>query len=336
MGTMAKVGCAILLVSALQSISHATDVLFSANLETSPDCSSFGAPGCPGFAVEVPPVQIEAGQDITYCYSFFLPNSAETNVGRFSATFDPMIRDVIVYAEVDGLVATYSKPWPRSFGACGDLYGPNEGGGGGIPVRIYQAHESPDQLRMPSDDGSGHPVALTFPASVTAVTATVQMRFVNPGPVVKLAMPLRFAVNSWEAGASFTHTATYAALGFSLQVAPNSTGNFSRSCSVPPGAKFWWFSTHTHEHSTNTTVSDGSKVIVSSNDWLDPAVATFSAPDFYEFSGSNPLTYSCSFSNDLGTPLNYGPSYSSMEHCDAVAYYFPATSFGLCFDDALN
>jgi hypothetical protein len=149
------------------------------------------------------------------------------------------------------------------------------------------------------------------------------------------APPMRLAANGWGDGVAYTKGATFTAMAMSLDVAPDSSGSVTRQCPMSDAAKFWRFSTHTHSRATNATVSNGANVIVSTSDWRTPAVATFYAPDFYQFGPSDQLSYSCSYANNQNLPLVYGTDYATQEHCDAIGYFFPAgASPAQCWDDS--
>ena len=108
------------------------------------------------------------------------------------------------------------------------------------------------------------------------------------------------------------------------------------NCAVPAGARFWWFSTHTHKQATNAAVRNGESVIVSTTDWESPSIATFAAPAFYQFGGAERLTYECTYDNtgsNSNRTITSGDSYATDENCVAIAYFFPAERPLFCFNN---
>jgi len=98
----ASSGLAVLgLVLLTSRLAQATsEFVFAANFETAPDCSSVGLSGCPGFAIETPAAQIDAGTNIGYCYAFRTPNQIAA-IGRFSSVMSPLVRQVIYWQTTD-------------------------------------------------------------------------------------------------------------------------------------------------------------------------------------------------------------------------------------------
>jgi hypothetical protein len=182
MKLMARVWGALFVVTlccAPDRAAAVVDEVFQANFESPPDCLPVGATGCPGFTIQTPAIQIAGGQAIAYCYYFRTPNTGTIGIGRFSSRFDAVAAHVIVYATFDNsstLPADRQTPGTVSSSGCGFAATANNT----FARRIYSAHEPVEDLRMPSDDGAGKPVAIELPANSAGF---IEMYFVNAGRI---------------------------------------------------------------------------------------------------------------------------------------------------------
>jgi len=295
----------------------ASDLVFVANFEPPPDCAMPGTASCPGFTLQTPDVQIDAGQSIAYCYYFHMPTTGTLGVGRFSSVFGADVQHIIVYVTT----SDHLPPGTLSSSDCGLA-----AAGASNPRRVYQAHHTRESLRMPSDDGSGMPVAVELAANQPAFA---EMYFAN-ADVVPVTTSVTFSANGLAGAQSYTKTATYMLYNGNINVPSNSSGTATDSCAVPGGVKFWWFSTHTHRFATEAKLSNGATALVDTTNFEDPAIATYSAAPFYVFGSGDQLTYSCSYLNNTASTLTAGDSYDVDENCVGIGYFFPATGPLLC------
>ena len=298
------------------------DIVSRANFEAAPDCTSIGLPDCPGFTVVTPNVQIDPGQSIAYCYYFDTPNLATIGIGRFSVLFGPAVAQVIAYTTYDTNHQPADRQPPGTMSSVNCGWDPHS-------FRYFQAHAANEALRMPTDDGAGNPLAVELLAGQPAF---IEIYFVNPD-VTPVDSSVTLFANGWSA-AAYTRTATYMTYNTQIAIPPMSSGTpETDSCPVPAAATFWWFSSHTHKHAIDATLSNGAATLLSSSDWQSPAIATYAAPTFYTFGATDKLTYSCTYDNPTPSLIVSGEDFDANENCVGIGYFFPATAPQYCVNN---
>jgi hypothetical protein len=301
---------------------------FKDGFENAPGCaSSPGAPSCLTVTIAVPATQIAPGEEADYCYYFRMPNAYAAGVSKFASTLDPVVFHASLHTThgIGGQPVELHPPGTMQAGICG--WG--SGGNASAVRRLYWAREPSTSVTMPTDDGSGTPVAV---GATAAQPAALEMHFLNStdqpiNGAVALTITL---LPPWI---DFTNTATYITYNSNISVPPNGTAPATDTCAVPASTKFWWFSTHTHSFAILAELKNGSSPIVVTPNWAAPAVATFAAPTFYQFAPTEKLTYSCTYQNNEGFAVNAGDSYHNNENCVAITYFFPATRSMICFNN---
>jgi hypothetical protein len=217
--------------------------------------------------------------------------------------------------------------------------------GSNPPIWEYSSQQLTQTELLPSDDGSGKPLAQPIAANTEAA---IQMHYIN---VTDSNLVAHVELEAYALPASVTsYTPTYAYVTYNADlaipagaVAPTTPGSvWTASCPVPSGVKFWVMSTHSHKQSINTQVNDGSSMIFSSTNWSDPGYMMWQSTPFYTFANSE-LTWTCQYNNNApgpyepngpsnaNTTIYSGPSAATNEMCMAAGFYFPATgpTFGL-------
>ena len=305
----------------------ATELVYAGNFESPPNCSMPGSAGCPGFIIETPPVQVDPGQAVAYCYYFDAPTAATLGIGRFSADFAYPTAHIIVYntySNSGGAPTDREPPGTLSSSNCGFTASTNNT----YARRVFSAHSPSETLSMPADDGGGQPLAVELTAGQPMF---IEMYFVNPD-VSPVSASVRLRANGLATGVAYTRTATYMSYNASISIPPLSTGSATASCAVPASVKFWWFSTHTHKYATSATLSNstGPTTIVSSANFAMPAIAQFPAPAFYQFGATDKLTYSCDYMNTTFNTITAGDDYQTNENCVGIGYFFPAVQPQIC------
>jgi hypothetical protein len=289
--------------------------------------NGFEPPPPPTFVVSTPTATIAPGEEVSYCFFFRTPNAATVGIRRLESTLSPAATSLFVYATYSsGGVPTELQP-PGTFTTadCGAGAG---GGSGTLSKRIYQTQRSFDALQMPANDGTGVPLAIELLASQPLY---IELHFLNAtaSPITGSADLSAFAL----ATGVYTRTAAYMTYNGNISVPAMSIATVSANCAVPPSTRFWWFSTQTHRFATNATLRSGSQTLVVTTDWQNPAVAQFGPPTFYQFASGERLTYECTYNNTLTQTITTGDSWATDENCVGLAYFFPATTPLLCFNN---
>jgi len=301
------------------------DSIFPSNFEAPPDCVPAGSSACPGFSIATN-FEVAGGQAISLCYYFRTATAASIGIGRFSSRLGPAIHNVVVYATVDSttkLPVDLQPPGTLTSTNCGFGASP----GTAITRRIYSAHETVEQLRMPDDDGAGLPLALELPANAAGFIEIYALN-ASEDPV---GTGVQLTANGRASEQAYTKTATYVTYAGSLSIPPFGSTTVTNACAVPDPAKFWWFSTHTHLRATSATLRNGATTLLITSNWEAPTIASYAAPSFYQFGAGQKLTYECSFTNNLGSTVMAGDSYLFDENCVAIGYYFPGDG-AFCYD----
>jgi hypothetical protein len=326
-----SIRCAVLalfgLAPALPAVASVPpDRIFPANFEAPPDCLPAGSAGCPGFVVATN-LEVAAAEALSLCYYFRTGTAGTIGIGRFSSHFGPAVHNIVVYTTVD---STTKLPADRQ--PPGTLASTNCGSGNfnnTTARRIYSAHHPAEQLRMPDDDGAAQPLALELPANAAGF---IEIYVVNNADQA-LDTSVELTANGRADAQPYTTTATYVAYNLSISIPAMSTKTETEACPVPDPASFWWFSTETHRRATSATLRKGAATILTTSDWESPAIATYTAPSFYQFGAGEKLTYECAYTNDGPAPVSTGDSYEFDEVCIGVGYYFPADE-GYCFNSS--
>jgi hypothetical protein len=280
----------------------------------------------PGFSIATS-FQVAGGQAISQCYYFRTGSVGTVGIGRFASRFGPAIHNIVVYTTVDTntkLPADRQPPGTLSSTDCGFSGSANNT----TARRIYAAHATVQQLRMPDDDGAGQPLALELPANAAGF---IEIYALN-GSEDPVDTSVELTANGRANARAYTKTATYVTYNGMLSIPPFGSTTATLACDVPVAAKFWWLSTHSHRRATSATLRNGATTLLTTSNWEAPTIATYVAPSFYQFGAGEKLTYECSFANDLAITVHTGDSYESDENCIGVGYYFPGDG-ALCYNN---
>jgi hypothetical protein len=295
-----------------------TDV--DANTNGSGDGSTGGE--TPAFTVVSKDVTLQPNEEVTYCYYFHTPNTAQVVVKKWTSDMEIGSHHMIMFfgsanQPADGTLSTNS---------CG------AGGMGlSVPVWVYASQTPHGELPMPTDDGAGKPLGMNVPANQPAY---FQMHYLNVSDQVR-TVHVTLNAFAYPAGTQYTPTAAYITYNNSLNI-PGDAVMFpqSQTCNVPTGAKFWTVSTHAHKQAVKTELLDGSTSIFSSMEWEHPGAKTWMTTPFYTFT-SGKMTYTCTYTNNgtnAGNIIHSGPSAQFNEMCMGTGYFFPATAAKFCVD----
>lgn len=291
-------------------------------------------PPARGFQIQSADIDIQPGQEITYCYYFRTPNTEPMAINKWKSVMTPGSHHMIMFTTGD----TDVQP-------VGTVSAQNCGFGGvttNRPVWTYAAQTVESEVVLPSDDGEGKPLAQVIQPNTAGF---FQMHYLNATDEV-LTVHVTLNAEALEASAAFTSTAAYVTYNAGLSIDPLDPGEepsvanggiAAKTCSTPANTKFWMMSTHAHKRAVKTEVRSGmpasTNVTFSSTDWEHPGAETWMQMPFYTFddpSGPNKLTYECTYRNTTGTTINSGDSAATDEMCMATGYMFPATQPTFC------
>jgi Copper type II ascorbate-dependent monooxygenase, C-terminal domain len=283
-------------------------------------------PPARGFQIVSPDILIKAGEEVTYCYYFRTSNTEPMAINKWESAMTPGSHHLIMF--------TTGQTDKKPVGTI-DREGCGFGGTGtNVPSWTYSAQTATASMALPSDDGTGKPLAMDIPANTAGF---VQMHYFNSSDNDIMAH-VTINAEALAAGAAFTKTAAYVTYNSNIMI-PAQTNNVvaSQTCSGPPaGSKFWLMSTHAHKQAVKTEVIDAgnSAMIMSSTDWEHPEPEYFDGAQkqFYALSAGNKLTYRCTYNNPNLYDIMSGDSAATDEMCMASGYYFPATKPLICLN----
>jgi hypothetical protein len=272
----------------------------------------------PAFTITSKDVTLQPGEEVTYCYYFHTPNTANLAIKKWSSDMQPVSHHVIMF------FGSANQP------ADGTLSANNCGSG--IPIWIYASQTAHGELTMPQDDGAGKPLGMNVPANQAAY---LQIHYLNATDAPVTA-PVTLNAYAYADGTAYTPTAAYITYNQTIKIMPHEMGHLeSRTCNVPAGATFWTVSTHAHKQAVATDIKDGGTMVFSSTDWEHPGAKSWMATPFYKFA-SNKMTYECTYDNvgdNAALTIESGPSAVTNEMCMGTGYFFPATAAKFCIDN---
>ncbi len=289
---------------------------------------TYDTSGCElGFRIVTPNVDIQPGQEITYCYYFHTPNTGPLAIKQFTSHLPAPIKRLTVV-----LTKTDLKP-PGTLSTQGCARGVTNDGG-----IYYAGHGADDEFTFPADDGAGKPVGAILPPGQSGF---VWMHNLNETTEV-VNVHAEVGVFAYPADVAVTRADTYVTFNGNLSILPNAMNkSFSFACDVPTGAKFFALSTQSNKQSVATYLDDGTLAdpyAFESADSLNPGTARFSAPDFFTFT-SGKLFYQCNYSNlgdNKNRTITSGDNVSTDEVCMALGYFFPSTAPVFCYNNIAN
>jgi hypothetical protein len=273
-----------------------------------------------GFQIRSPDIALQPGQEITYCYYFHTPNTADVVVKSWESEMTPGSHHMILY-----FMATADMP-DGTLDPSGNCGGANLSN---LAVWTYLAQTPMARSDMPADDGAGKPVGMPVPA---AQAAAMQMHYLNATDQ-PMMVHVTLNANGYPPGTAYTQAAAYVTYNSKIDIppGPGSTATATGTCTVPAGAQFFTLSTHAHKQSVMNTIADGATTIQTSTDWEHPTTTTWAAMPFFTFA-SGKLTYTCDYENPTPNEIKAGPSAQTNEMCMAVGYFFPATGAKFCLN----
>ena len=288
-----------------------------------PDAPDVIQPPARGFQVISADITIMPLQEITYCYYFRTPNTEAMAINKWTSVMTPGSHHMILFTTTTDVM----PPGTVSASNCG--FG--AANGANVPSWTYSAQTPLNEIVLPSDDGTGMPLAQEIAPNTPAY---FQMHYLNPSDQ-PMVVHVTLNAEALPAATAFTKTAAYTTYNGAIRIPAGAT-NYpeTKTCQTPAGSKFWLMSTHAHKQAIKTTVKSGAaastNIAFESTDWEHPGGKTWMATPFYSFDG-NQLTFTCNYTNPTNRIIQSGDSAATDEMCMAAGYYFPATKPVFCY-----
>ncbi len=276
-----------------------------------------------GFQIVSPMVEIDPGDEVTYCFYFKTKNTTELAIQKWASRMTTGSHHMIVYLTPTDL----QTPGTLSTRDCGF-------GASTTAVWTYSAQTSDAEAAMPADDGTGTPVGQLIKSGQSGF---IQMHYLNASDNV-LRAQVQLNAYAYAEDVRITPAAPFVTYDTRINLGPGSPaapkpGMVTASCTVSPSEKFYVLSTHTHKQSVHTSVKDGAATVFDSVSWEHPGEETWNTAPFFSFT-SGKLTYQCDYMNPTNKVITTGDSAVDNEMCMAIGYYFPAVGGKghLCID----
>jgi len=289
-----------------------------------PDASGLSPPAR-GFQLVSPMVDIQPGEQVSYCYYFHTPNTANLTIAKWES-LTPGMHDMVLYVTN----SQSQDPGTVSSDNCG----------GGIPlgnaVWTYGTQD-PDQaynsVVLPADDGAGHAIGQLIRPNQAGF---ILMHYNNTtGAVIHGHVELN--AHAYPDTTPVVIAAPYVTYNADIALTPGSatqptTKSYSATCTIPNSPdgtatgtppKFFAMTTHTYRQGVHAVVMDGPTKVFESNNWEHPGALSM-AP-FYTFA-SGALTYQCDYRNPNTYSITSGVNPKTDEQCMAIGYFFPAAT----------
>jgi len=275
-----------------------------------------GAPGT-SFQIQTPQFEVQAAQEIRYCYFFRTPNAAPAAIRRWTSQMHSAVWNLSLYT------TTADRGTPGTVAANCSL--------GSNAVLHYSTNEANAELVMPADDGAGNPLGAALPGNSPAVLEI----FISNASASPITVQAAVGADALPFTAPYTGTAILATYNGSISIPPHAANDVeTQTCPVPAGAKFWRLTTRTFKQGTKAAVKDGATTVFETTDWQNPGAVTFGAPGFRQFA-SGGLTYQCTYDNPTNRSIATGDSPATDERCEAFGFFFPTTRPRFCFNSFL-
>jgi hypothetical protein len=269
-----------------------------------------------GFQIVTPDYTIGAGDEKFFCYYTTLPATEAVGVTKYQSQLTPGSHHMILYATQTNLQpdGTMVECEDGLFGGFGS------GGLSSIPVWAYASQTPDGELDMPAG------VAVGLGAKQPLI---VNMHYLNATSAA-LTVHVTLNIETLPAGTSYVPAASFVTYNTQISIPPHGAQTVSGTCPVPKGTQFFEMSTHSHSHTKVDTIADGAQTLLTTTDWSQPTVRSWTSPYYGFASGS--LTYQCQYVNDTDSTVVTGNSAQTNEMCMAVGYLFPASTTTFCLN----
>jgi hypothetical protein len=293
------------------------------------------APPALGFQIKSPPVDLDPGADLTFCYYFHMPNKADVAVQGWESLISPGVQDIVVYQTDTDL----KTPGTLSTEKCG--FAENNV----APIWTYSSNnpnvatEFHDSVTLPNDDGT--PAHYHVAQAITAgQSAFMQIHFVNPSQdVLEASLKINAIAYPDNESSQITRASTFVTYDSRINVPRASQGVAGTAmaagkCTVPANLSFFSLSVHTFKQGTATQVLDGANAVYTGTGWAGLAPKLWNNAPFLSFT-SGALSYQCNYSSMSTQAITSGDNEASNETCMAVGFYFSPSgnaTGGYCLD----
>jgi hypothetical protein len=169
-------------------------------------------------------------------------------------------------------------------------------------------------------------VTQTYPRGVGATIPggmgfMLNAHFVNPGSTpIQAAVQVTMFVAA--PGSVTQHAGVLQYILTSISIPP--TGQpvtATGSCAQTQDMNLLWTSSHMHLGATNFVATSGGTMLFQTDQWSDPPMHVFSPP--LPLKAGADITWSCTYVNNTGGTLTFGPSALTNVMCNSGSTFYP-------------
>jgi hypothetical protein len=169
-------------------------------------------------------------------------------------------------------------------------------------------------------------VTQTYPEGVGATIPAgmgfmLNAHYVNPGstPIQSAVQVTMFVA---APGSVTQHAGVLQYIQTSISIpATGQPVTSTASCAQMQDMNLLWTSSHMHRGATNFVATSGATMLFQTGQWSDPPMHVFSPP--LPLKAGADITWSCTYVNDTGSPLAFGPSALTNVMCNFGATFYP-------------
>ncbi len=266
------------------------------------------------FSIQSSDLTINPGDEVTKCFYFHTPNTAQVNVNKWVSDMTPGSHHMIWFTNFG------SQPADGTIDDCSFS--------NAFPIPTYVSQIEHQEVDFPTDE-AGVPLAQKV---LPNTAGFFQMHYLNSTDSA-LTVHVTLDAYALEDGKPFTRTDLFFTYNNDIAIPPHATGyTVSATCPTKPdqiaemqGARFWQMTTHSHKQTVQAHIRDGANMVLETDDWEHPTTESWKAPDFFTFS-SGQMTWDCTYDNtgsNADTTVTSGQSAKTNEMCMGGGYYFP-------------
>jgi hypothetical protein len=240
---------------------------------------------------------VPPGGEATKCQWFTNPTGADLEVHEFESHMSKGAHHLLLTTEL--------TPKDAPLADC-------EGGAGGDALVIYGSQQADYRRPLPAGVVVEAPNDKGLRLQIHYLNATTSPVDVSAEVVMHLAEPESITAH---AGVLF-----FANQEFTVPATPEST-TITKTCTMPIDLNVVTATSHMHRHGVEFFAFSEGTMVYDSDTWEEPATRSFDPP--LALAAGNQITFSCTYKNDTGAEIAFGPSAATDEMCQLGMTVYP-------------
>jgi hypothetical protein len=258
-------------------------------------------------ALEMTPFMLDPGKEVTKCQWFANPLGADLEIREFESHQSIGTHHMFL--------TTSTMPADPPDGPLADC----ASGVTADDIILYGAQVPDYRLSYPSGVAVVAPQHQGLRMQVHYLNATDAAVMVSAQIVLHLAEP----------GTVTQHAGVVIFANQSFTIPPGTAPTtITHTCTAPADMNVVVASGHMHHHGTDLVASRAGVTLYETTTWSEPPSTVFDPP--LALHAGDPITFSCTYQNDTGAPITFGPSAATNEMCNfsTRVYPVPALPYG--------